>query len=50
MDNSGSNVEEMAGYEELAMLLKKIGKMAATVTGRYPALLPEGFGCFGFAS
>lgn len=46
MGNSASNVEEMAGYEGLAMLLNDIGEMA---TRWSPALLPEE-DCFYFAS
>jgi hypothetical protein len=42
MGNSASNAQEMADYEGLAMLLKEIGKMAATVARRYCALLAEG--------
>ena len=42
MGNSASNVEEKADYVRLEMLLKEIGKMAATVTGLYPASFPEG--------
>lgn len=42
---TASNVEEMADYECLAMLFKETGKMVATATECYSALLQEGCFC-----
>lgn len=50
MVNSASSVvEKMADYEVLEMLLKEIGKMAATATGLSSTVFPETVFWFCFA-
>jgi hypothetical protein len=42
MGNSSSNVvEKKAGFDELKMLFKEVGKIVATAAGWSLALLPE---------
>lgn len=49
VNSASSAVEKMADYEVLEMLLKEIGKMAATATGLSVTVFPERVFWFCFA-